>query len=149
MIIYRPKGRAQEYSYLAINHYTGCGHGCTYCYARNIVQRTGAQFNKPKVRPNVLELLASEAPKYTGTDERVLLCFTTDPYQYLDMFEKLTRRVVEILKEWEIPFQVLTKGGMRAVRDFDLYEQGDAFATTMTFLSEEKSVRFEPHAAPV
>lgn len=147
-IIYQPKGRAQEYSWLAINHYTGCGHGCTYCYARGIVQRTGANFDKPKVRTNVLELLAKEAPKYAGTRERVLLCFTCDPYQLLDLSEGLTRKVIKILKQHNIPFQVLTKGGIRAVRDFDLYEQGDAFATTMTFLSEETSRRYEPHAAP-
>lgn len=147
-IIYRPSGRAQEYSYLAINHYTGCGHRCTYCYARGIVQRTGADFDKPRVRKNVLELLAKEAPKYAGTRERVLLCFTCDPYQLLDLSECITRKVITILKQYHIPFQVLTKGGIRAVRDFDLYEQGDAFATTMTFLSEEKSRKFEPHAAP-
>lgn len=147
-IIYQPKGRAQEYSWLAINHYTGCGHGCIYCYARGIVQRSGADFDKPKVRKNVLELLAKEAPKYAGTRDRVLLCFTCDPYQLLDISEGLTRRVIEILKQYNIPFQVLTKGGIRAARDFDLYEQGDAFATTMTFLSEAKSRLFEPHAAP-
>jgi len=147
-IIYQPKGRAQEYSWLAINHYIGCGHGCTYCYARGIIQRTGADFDKPKVRKNVLELLAKEAPKFKGTQERVLLCFTCDPYQLLDISERMTRKVIKILKQYDIPFQVLTKGGMRAARDFDLYEQGDAFAATMTFLSEDKSRQFEPHAAP-
>lgn len=148
MIIYRPKGRAQEYSYLAINHYAGCGHGCTYCYVPAVLHVPASQFNKPRVRKNVLELLAAEAPKFEGTDERVLLCFTCDPYQLLDISEGLTRKVIEILKLYEIPFQVLTKGGMRAARDFDLYEQGDAFATTMTFLSDDKSRPFEPHAAP-
>jgi len=147
-IIYRPKGRAQEYSYLAINHYTGCGHGCTYCYVPSVLHMPVSKFNKPKVRPNVLELLAKEAPKCAGTNERVLLCFTCDPYQLLDLSECVTRKVIKILKQWKIPFQVLTKGGMRAARDFDLYEQGDAFATTMTFVSEENSRRFEPHAAP-
>lgn len=147
-IIYEPKGRAREYSWLAINHYTGCGHGCTYCWARGIVQRTGANFDKPKERSNVLELLKKEAPKYARTRDRVLLCFTCDPYQLLDLSEQITRKVIKILKQYEIAFQVLTKGGMRAARDFDLYEQGDAFASTMTFLSEENSRRFEPHAAP-
>lgn len=147
-IIYRPKGRAQEYSYLAINHYTGCGHGCTYCYVPAVLHMPVSEFNKPKVRPNVLELFYKEAPKYEGTRERVLLCFTCDPYQLLDITECITRKVIKILKQYDIPFQVLTKGGMRAARDFCLYEQGDAFATTMTFLSEDKSRQFEPHAAP-
>ena len=41
---------------------------------------------------------------------------------------------------------MLTKGGNRASRDFDLYKAGDAFATTLTFISEEKSKEWEPNA---
>ena len=32
--IYEPSGRAREYGELAVNIYTGCNHGCSYCYAR-------------------------------------------------------------------------------------------------------------------
>ena len=32
-IIYKPKGKALEYSELAANLYRGCGHACTYCFA--------------------------------------------------------------------------------------------------------------------
>ena len=31
--IYEPKGAAREYAELACNLYTGCNHGCLYCYA--------------------------------------------------------------------------------------------------------------------
>lgn len=31
-IIYEPKGRAREYANLAANLYSGCIHGCVYCY---------------------------------------------------------------------------------------------------------------------
>ena len=31
-IIYRPAGRAGEYSEYAVNLYAGCDHHCLYCY---------------------------------------------------------------------------------------------------------------------
>ena len=146
-VIYEPQGRAYEYSLLAINHYKGCEHGCTYCYVPTVLHIPIPQFEKPEVRPYVLENLAKDAPRYAGTDKRVLLCFTCDPYQQLDEKEKVTRSVIDILKRNDIPFQVLTKGGLRAVRDFDLYEAGDAFATTLTLIDEIESAKKEPRAA--
>jgi len=38
-IIYRPTGRAEEYSFLAINHYRGCGHECEYCYVPDVTSQ--------------------------------------------------------------------------------------------------------------
>lgn len=32
-LIYEPRGRAREYAALALNTYTGCSHGCQYCFA--------------------------------------------------------------------------------------------------------------------
>ncbi|GAH71245.1 unnamed protein product [marine sediment metagenome] len=75
------------------------------------------------------------------------MSFATDPYQPLDDTEQVTRKVIEILRENDIPFQILTKGGTRACRDFDLYGPEDIFAATLTFLNEKDSRDWEPHAA--
>jgi len=145
-IIYRPRGRAAEYSHLAINHYVGCSHGCVYCYVPAITKNY--EFHvKQFVRKDVLYRLRREAPNYAGTNERVLLSFACDPYQPLDDTEQITRRVIEILRENDIPFQILTKGGTRACRDFELYGPHDVFAATLTFLNESNSRKWEPHAA--
>jgi len=148
-IIYRPTGRAAEYSHLAINHYDGCGHRCKYCYVAGMPQWRDRDFfaAEPCAREDVIERLEQEAPAFAGTDERVLLCFTCDPYQPLDCSRHITREVIRILKRWQIPFQVLTKGGTRAAGDFDLYREGDAFATTMTRLHDTWSQYWEPFAA--
>ena len=46
-MIYEPKGKAAEYAYLAINHYTGCVGGCDYpCYMADM-------FRKKKVQPPI------------------------------------------------------------------------------------------------
>jgi len=104
-------------------------------------------FAEAAVRQGIIGNVRKEAPRHAWTDERVLLCFTCDPYQPLDDKEKVTRSVIKILKQNNIPFQVLTKGGMRATRDFDLYKASDAFATTLTFLNEKHSRETEPNAA--
>jgi len=147
-IIYRPKGRAAEYAHLAINHYVGCAHGCEYCYVPAVLHVPKTKFHSDvKARKDILYKLTREAPNFAGTDERVLLCFTCDPYQPLNDELNLTRDVIEILKANDIPFQVLTKGGMRAAADFDLYGPNDAFATTLTLLDFAKSQSIEPNAA--
>lgn len=145
-VIYQPAGRAGEYSHLAVNLYVGCNHRCVYCYGKDVMRNP--DFHKIQaVRNGVIEKLAKEAPDYARTDERVLLCFACDPYQLLDEEEKVTRAAIEILRANDVPFQVLTKGGMRAARDFDLYGPYDAFGTTLTLLDEEQSRQYEPGAA--
>lgn len=58
----------------------------------------------------------------------------------------LTRDCLQLFNNHDINFQILTKGGTKAVRDFDLYKQGDAFACTLTFWNEQKSLEWEPKA---
>ncbi len=147
--IYEPKGRALEYSLLALNHYVGCSHGCTYCYAAGQARKNGNNefYTRPFSRLGVIDALKKQAPLFACTDKRVLLCFTTDPYQPLDDQQRLTRQVLKILKQHKIPFQILTKAGTRACRDFDIYSEYDAFASTLTFMDAADSLEWEPNAA--
>lgn len=147
MTIYEPKGRALEYSFLAINHYLGCSHGCRYCYASKMMKRFGRDFDNPSYSSNFIKRLKSDSMKYQNTNKLVLLSFTTDPYQQIDVEFSLTREVIKILTSNSISFQILTKGGTRAIKDFDLYGKNDAFATTLTFLDKEQSLYYEPSAA--
>lgn len=147
-IIYKPSGRAEEYSLLAANLYAGCGHGCTYCYAPAAMRTKRAEFVKPRVRKNVIARFRRDAEKLAGTDKRVLLSFATDPYQQLESSQGLTREAIRILTVNDVPFQVLTKGGMRAAKDFSMYGPDDMFGTTMTFWHDVKaSKKWEPKAA--
>ena len=77
-----------------------------------------------------------------------MLCFSGDPYCPLEAAYKLTRQAIELFREFDIPFTVLSKGGTLAARDFDLYGPNDLYATTLTFLDWEIAVRYEPNAAP-
>jgi DNA repair photolyase len=146
--IYQPSGRALEYSLLACNLYTGCSHRCSYCFAPSCLHRTREAFHtNVQPRKGIIEQLRKDAPKFAGTSQRVLLCFHCDPYSPEAVASGVTREALEILREHDIPFQILTKGGTRACSDFYLYGPHDAFAATMTFRSESDSEQEEPGAA--
>jgi len=149
LVIYAPRGRAAEYSSMALNLYRGCGHGCIYCYAPEATFINRQEFIKATPRQGIIEKLGKDAPKAVeGRPEgNVLLCFTCDPYQPIDTEYQLTRQAIEILHENGFNATILTKGGKRAERDFDLLRPSDEFATTLTFLDEQKSLQWEPKAA--
>lgn len=148
-VIYQPKGRAKEYGDLALNIYNGCSFGCTYCFAPAVLKKDRDTFhNAVQTRDNLLEKVEKDC-KSGLIDRPVHLCFTCDPYQYIDTDLQTTREVLRFFKKHNINFQMLTKGGMRAARDFDLYKQGDSFGTTLTFLPHNRYAEyFEPHNNP-
>lgn len=144
-IIYEPKGKALEYAPLAANLYSGCSHGCTYCYAPSALRRQREVFHSDVApRKNILELFKKDIDSGRFSGKRILLSFTTDPYQPCETKQKLTRRALCMLSDAGMNFEILTKGGMRASRDFDLYRSGDCFASTLTFTSDEDSKKWEP-----
>jgi len=146
--IYEPRTRAREYSDLAINIYTGCNHGCTYCYASQMFNRyhPTANFADVKPRDGIVEAVKNQLSggKYKG--KKIMLCFMCDPYP-TEIDTTPTREIIKLIKDAGANVSVLTKGGMRAVRDFDLYGEGDSFGTTLTFADADKSLEWEPHAA--
>jgi DNA repair photolyase len=148
--IREPCGRALEYSFLACDPYYGaCTNHCSYCYVAGMMRRSREQWEVIPLRPRegFLKQLRKDAEKYRGTDKRVLLSFTSDVYCEPAVKSGLTRQVLEVLREFDIPWQVLTKCGTAAIRDFDLYGPNDAFATTLTFIEDSDSLQVEPGAA--
>ena len=147
--IYRPAGQAGEYSALAANPYSGCGHGCLYCYVPQVIHMPRPQFDAGAFpRRDFLRELTKDAIKYraAGSSEQVMLSFTTDPYHLGDT--ELTRQTIETLIDHGLAFCTLTKGGTRALRDLDLFRSDrDAFATTLTSLDDRFSLKWERNAA--
>ena len=148
-VIYRPGGQAGEYSPLAVNPYRGCGHRCVYCYVPRIPgQPRRAEFDAGAIpRDEFLARLRRDAVKYraAGVREQIMITFTSDPYHPGDT--TLTREVLEVLSEHGLGFCTLTKGGLRALRDLDLFRPDrDAYAASLTSLDERISLKWEPNA---
>lgn len=149
-LIYQPKGKALEYAPLACNVYRGCDHACVYCYAPLATHRERVEFNVPSTRSaDFLAKLEKEATKQERANHtgQVLLSFTCDPYQTLDVTEGVTREVITILHRHCFDVAILTKGGERALRDIELLTPRDAFACTLTTLDDAESLKWEPGAA--
>lgn len=148
-VIYEPKGRAAEYSELACNLYKGCGHKCLYCYGPRVTKTSLKDFQKPTARKNILKRLEADVSKASTAERKksVLLCFSCDPYQMLDQKLKITREAIKILHAGGFKVTILTKGGPRAERDFDLMGPKDTHAVTLTLLNDTASRKWEPKAA--
>ena len=136
--IYEPRTRAKEYADLAINIYNSCNHGCWYCYAKKNFDRwnpnkTFGEDVKP--RENIVEATKLQLSKGKYKDKKIMLCFTCDPYPHI-VDTMPTREVIMAIKEAGAHVQILTKGGDRARRDFDLLDSGDSFGITLTGYDE-------------
>jgi len=149
--IYTPKAAAREYSPLACNLYTGCTHGCRYCYVPACLHVKPEDFHAAvEPRPGILAALAKDARLFAGCADSVLLCFTCDPYPEIDLELDVTRDALRTLHTWNVSVQILTKGGERAHRDFDLLGQMRArFGVTLVFSQETSRRTWEPGAAPL
>lgn len=149
-VIYEPKGAALEYSPLACNLYHGCGFGCKYCFAPAIAYKKLSDWAaNPKPKKDILERLEKDAKRMRGDPRTILLCFTCDPYQSPEA-AALTRKGLLILEKYEMTATVLTKGGEKAMRDFDILERNKwKFGTTLSHLSDAIQREWEPNARTV
>jgi DNA repair photolyase len=130
--IYAPSGRAKEYGDLAINIYTGCNHGCFYCYAPLVLKRDRVEFHaKVAPRKGIVDAVKRQLDKEHITDKLIHLCFSCDPYP-AEIDTTPTREIIMAIKESGNHVQILTKGGTRAERDFDLLDDEDWFGVTIT-----------------
>lgn len=159
-LLYMPKGRAWEYNRdggYACNYYNGCEHGCGYCYAWDMFNKfqhkKPGDFLKPVLKKNWLEKLQKDAALlekrgYTGP---VFLCFTHDPYMPMERETKATRQAIQTLNSHGIAVRILTKGGVRAERDFDILSQNpkNEFWVTVSCYSEKTRKLYEPNATPI
>lgn len=149
-IIYETSGRAREYFELAANLYSGCEHACRYCYGATVTHKDPKEFfGKPQPRRvNVLAELAKDAARLPRDETRhILLSFVTDPYQPVETDWLITRRAIRILHTEGLSVAILTKGGLRATRDFDLLTKDDLFGVTLVCRTLDYFTEWEGNSA--
>lgn len=107
-----------------LNPYRGCRHACRYCYARpthefwgmdsgrDFEQRVFAKVNAP-------EVLRQELRRPKWQRESIAIGTASDPYEPAESQYKLTRRILQVLKEFENPASITTKGVL-VRRDVDV-----------------------------
>jgi DNA repair photolyase len=162
-VIYQPDGKTLEYAELGLNPYSSCSHDCRYCYNKRTDRPHGA-YDQP--RKDILKNIQHDLQiLQTASDRRpVHISFVGDPYDMgrrdndkpkgLDQFlgddsssDSFMRSILKTFRAYDQPFQILTKGGMLAANDFDLYGANDRFGVTLTFNDNANSKQWEPGAA--
>ena len=126
---------------LSLNPYTGCPHGCLYCYASSYILR----FAECRPKVDLLKRLAREAAKVKpGT--LVALSNSSDPYPPLEKYLRLSRGCLQILKERGLSVLVVTKSHLVAQDVELLAEMSACVAITVTTLQDSICRRLEPGA---
>lgn len=153
--IYEPKGAAREYSPLALNYINGCDHGCVYCYVPKLMKRFKADYVHSNVyikeEAKLLREVEASARRHARSTKQVFLSFLTDPYSHFNKRTKLTRRVLEILLEYQIPVSILSKGGENVLDDIDVIKRFGGniqVGASLTFTNERDSRKWEKNGAP-
>jgi len=134
-----------------INPYTGCQHGCSYCYARFMKRVTGHK--EPwggfvDVKINAAELLRVEIRKKKR--DPVWLSGVCDPYQPLEATYRLTRQCLEILVQHEWPVIIQTRSPL-VLRDMDIILNALDFEVGLSVTTADDNIRklFEPDAPSI
>ncbi|MDD5706134.1 MAG: radical SAM protein [Kiritimatiellae bacterium] len=137
-----------------INPYTGCGHGCRYCYAV-FMGKYSKQHQQTawgayvEVKTNIVEVLRSElaGKRRTGT---AMLSSVCDPYQPAEARYRLTRGCIEALREHGWGVSILTRSPL-VTRDSDLLRTCIGASVGFSIPTDDDTVRqvLEPHAPSI
>jgi len=141
----------------SINPYRGCYHQCVFCYARRThtfldedgVNRWGSRIY---VKTNAPAVLRTELAKRSWRHENVAIGTVTDPYQPLEGRYRLTRGILEALRDYDTPASLITRSPL-VIRDIDVLAQlarvaGASVSVSIATLDERIARQIEPTVAP-
>jgi DNA repair photolyase len=138
-----------------VNPYRGCEHGCVYCYARPshayLNLSPGLDFETRLIaRPGIGAVLARELRVKGYASAPIAIGTNTDPYQPIEARHRVMREVLEVLREFNHPVAVTTRGVL-VERDADILgPMGRAglarVGISITTLDADLARRMEPRA---
>lgn len=133
-----------------VNCYRGCIHACTYCFARRYHEflgyGAGTDFEtKIVAKINAPQILHEELKRAREKISHLEFSFATDPYLPLEASYKLTRKCLEVCRDFRMPVGVITKSPL-ITRDLDVLTGLKLTVFfSIPFLTIEKSKPFEPY----
>lgn len=133
-----------------LNPYTGCSHGCIYCYASCVIRFKGIKERWGSfvlVKTNFIVRL--EAQLKRPKQGVVMLSSVTDPYQIVERRYGLTRSCLRLLAATGLKPSILTKSDL-VTRDLDLLREipGAEVGFTITTIDDRLARLLEPGAPP-
>lgn len=108
----------------SVNPYRGCSHGCIYCFARPshayLDLSPGLDFEtKLFAKPEAAQLLKKELSRKSYRCLPIAMGTNTDPYQPVEREYRITRQILEVLRECHHPVSIVTKSSL-IERDLDI-----------------------------
>jgi DNA repair photolyase len=126
---------------LSLNPYTGCPHGCLYCYASSYIPH----FQEPKPKADLEKRLRRDTSKIKPGG-LVTMSSSSDPYPHQEGDLYITRGCLKILKSSGLWVQVITKSDL-VCRDADLLsEMKSMVSITITTVKDDLARTLEPGA---
>lgn len=105
---------------LTINPYNGCQHRCGYCYAT--YEWSPEFYDHVYAKINASELLKKHIESWKKDEiNPVMIASATDAYQPAEMKYFITRKCVEVLQSFGIPYYIFTKSVI-IDRDLELHK---------------------------
>ena len=140
----------------SVNPYRGCEHGCIYCYARPthsyLNMSPGLDFEtKIIAKRNIVDALRRDLSRRSYRPQLLNIGSATDCYQPVERELRLTRDVLELMRDCRHAFSLVTKSS-GVERDIDLIGEMAASKlaavyVTVTTLDAEVARKLEPRAA--
>ncbi len=131
-----------------MNIYRGCSHGCIYCDSRSKCYHFTHAFEDIEVKQNAPELLE----KALRSKRKKCMIGTgamSDPYMHIEEELRLTRKCLEIIKQYGFGVAIQTKSD-RILRDIELLDEINKSAKcvvqmTLTTYDDELCKIIEPN----
>jgi DNA repair photolyase len=141
----------------SINPYRGCYHQCRFCYARRThtyleedgVARWGSRLF---VKINAPAVVRCELAKRSWKRQPIAIGTVTDPYQPIEGQYRVTRGILEALRDYQSPAGITTRSPL-VVRDIDVLQDLSRVASahvsiSIATLDERLAREIEPTVAP-
>jgi DNA repair photolyase len=141
----------------SINPYRGCYHQCRFCYARRThtyLEEDGVNGwgSKIYVKVNAAAVVRTELAKRSWKRETVAIGTVTDPYQPLEGRYRITRGILEAMRDYQSPANLITRSPL-VVRDIDVLQDlsraaGTHVSISISTLDPALAREIEPTVAP-
>lgn len=139
------EGKKCNYATRLDTYGCGCQHDCKYCYAKSLLDFRGLwDADEPSVAPiKDIEKVIKKLPK-----EVVRLGGMTDCYQPMEREVRNTRKTIELLNKYEVPYLIVTKSAI-VLDDIEVLDKELAhIQITITTTDDELSQTYEQASVP-
>jgi DNA repair photolyase len=137
----------------SLNPYAGCAFRCSYCYVPKFpnAKHSSSEWGTwVEVKMNAPELIRKDRLKVFGS--RIFFSSATDPYQYIELKYRLSRRCLEELLRYQPAKITMHTRSHLIIQDLELLKSfGSRLQVGVSITTDDESVReqFEPGAPSI